>query len=303
MHKSPTAASSIAVFLAVASVTSITAGASAETIEVPGDFPTIQGAIESAESGDVVQVAAGLFPIRSAIDPMGKAIEIRGTSDSEGRPITRIDGGSATRLLDVDSLETNATIFRNLVFENGGVTSFGSVVRITNASPVFETCEFRGGYAIYKAGGVLTRQSAAPIFRDCLFAENQSEIVGGAIFADDSSSFTLEGCEIRDNLAQSGAGIYINGSATARIQDSNVCDNETPQVDGAFEDLGGNTIADTCRCDGDLDGDGMVSGVDLGLFFSFWGPCPAPCPADQNNDGVVNGTDLGAFFALWGPCP
>ena len=276
---------------------------SAETIEVPADQSTIQAAIEVAVLGDIINVAAGSHVIRTAINPLGKAIEIRGVLDADGRPLTRINGKGATRIVDVDAGETNATIFRNLLFENSAPTSFGSVVRITNASPVFEACEIRGGSAIYKGGGVLARQDAAPIFRDCLITENESEIVGGGFFADDSSTIKILNCVIRDNLAQSGGAVYINGSASAAIEDSTLCDNGMTQIDGVFDDLGGNSITDTCGCDGDLNGDGMVSGVDLGSFFSFWGPCVTPCPADQNNDGVVDGIDLGFFFALWGPCP
>lgn len=280
-----------------------TSAAFAETIEVPADHPTIQAAIEAAVPGDVINVAAGSFVIRTAIDPLGKAIEIQGTLDKEGRPLTRINGKATSRIVDVKTGETNSTVFRNLRFENSAPTSFGSVVRITGASPIFETCEIRGGSAIYKGGGVWTRGEAAPIFRDCLVAENQCEIVGGAFFADDSSTITIQNCVIRDNTAQSGAAIYINGSATAAIEGSKLCNNQTTQIDGAFSDLGGNSLTNTCDCQGDLNGDGVVNGVDLGSFFSFWGPCPDPCPADQNNDGVVNGIDLGLFFAFWGQCP
>ena len=49
---------------------------------------------------------------------------------------------------------------------------------------------------------------------------------------------------------------------------------------------------------GDLDGDGLVSGADMGILLSQWGPC-AGCPADLNGDGVVNGADMGLLLVNW----
>lgn len=53
-------------------------------------------------------------------------------------------------------------------------------------------------------------------------------------------------------------------------------------------------------CPGDVDGDGIVSGVDLGVLLSEWG---GPGEADVDGDGVVGGLDLGVLLAGWGPCP
>ncbi len=54
-------------------------------------------------------------------------------------------------------------------------------------------------------------------------------------------------------------------------------------------------------CPGDLNGDGVVGGADIGLMNATWGPCTA-CDADLNGDGDVNGNDLGLMFAAWGAC-
>jgi Tol biopolymer transport system component len=49
---------------------------------------------------------------------------------------------------------------------------------------------------------------------------------------------------------------------------------------------------------GDLNGDGMVDGADLGALLGSWGPC-AGCPADLNGDGSVDGADLGILLGNW----
>ena len=43
------------------------------------------------------------------------------------------------------------------------------------------------------------------------------------------------------------------------------------------------------RCVGDLDGDGVINGADLGLFLSAWGNCNEDCPADLDGNGSVAG--------------
>ena len=60
-------------------------------------------------------------------------------------------------------------------------------------------------------------------------------------------------------------------------------------------------LATVPGCAADLDGDGSVSGADLGLLLAQWG-CVGKCSADIDGDGAVGGSDLGILLALWGPC-
>lgn len=56
-------------------------------------------------------------------------------------------------------------------------------------------------------------------------------------------------------------------------------------------------------CPADLNGDGFVSGYDLGYLLSEWGD-PAPAlGGDINQDGVINGMDIGILLGAWGDCP
>lgn len=48
---------------------------------------------------------------------------------------------------------------------------------------------------------------------------------------------------------------------------------------------------------GDLDGDGIVDGTDLGLLLGAWGSDDAD--ADLNGDGLVDGADLGTLLTNW----
>ena len=53
-------------------------------------------------------------------------------------------------------------------------------------------------------------------------------------------------------------------------------------------------------CVGDLNGDGGVTGADLGILLGDWGQATA---SDIDGNGVVDGADLGRLLGAWGPCP
>jgi len=51
-------------------------------------------------------------------------------------------------------------------------------------------------------------------------------------------------------------------------------------------------------CPGDMNGDGVTDGADLGVLLGAWGTAGA----DLNADGVTDGADLGVLLGAWGPC-
>lgn len=61
------------------------------------------------------------------------------------------------------------------------------------------------------------------------------------------------------------------------------------------------TLPAAPTCEGDLNGDDVVNGADLGELLGAWGPCPG-CSADLNGDGTVDGADLGIMLGAWGSC-
>ena len=72
----------------------------ADTIDVPlgGD---IQAAIDGASDGDIIQIAAGTFAIKTTIDPGGKPVTIRGAVNEDDEPTTiQRQSNSATQQQD-----------------------------------------------------------------------------------------------------------------------------------------------------------------------------------------------------------
>jgi len=56
--------------------------------------------------------------------------------------------------------------------------------------------------------------------------------------------------------------------------------------------------SDAPKVVGDLNGDGIVDGADLGILLQNWGACSG-CAADFNGDGVIDGADLGILLQNW----
>ena len=53
-------------------------------------------------------------------------------------------------------------------------------------------------------------------------------------------------------------------------------------------------------CPADIDGDGVVNGLDLAVVLAAWGSSHPV--ADFNGDGQVDGQDLAVILAAWGSC-
>ena len=68
----------------------------------------------------------------------------------------------------------------------------------------------------------------------------------------------------------------------------------------ASQAFGYTTSGCSVPCLGDLNGDRVVGGADLGGLLGNWGGSGT---GDLNGDGIVTGSDLGAMLGAWGACP
>jgi len=76
--------------LAVFSPATADAGGTTHNVRIGGD---IQTAIDGANDGDTIQLAAGQYDITTTIDPGGKQVTILGTVDGNGDPTSILDLG------------------------------------------------------------------------------------------------------------------------------------------------------------------------------------------------------------------
>ena len=61
----------------------------------------------------------------------------------------------------------------------------------------------------------------------------------------------------------------------------------------------------SAQCTGELTGNGIVDGADLGTILAYWGPRtqdPTSIASDLDGNSLINGADLGVLLNAWGPC-
>lgn len=108
-------------------------------------------------------------------------------------------------------------------------------------------------------------------------------------------STTLLACSDASRACDAGAQVNfeVSAGATYRIR-----------VGGGVGRPGHGTLELAVECSGclgDLVGDGVVDGADLGVLLGAWGASGSP--ADVNGDNFVDGSDLGIMLGAWGVCP
>ena len=238
MHEARLPAFSI---LVASALLAVATPARADTLNVPGDEATIQGAIDLASSGDVILVAPGTYV--ETIDLLGKQLVIEGTGGAE---LTIIDAAGGDSAVTAGSAEPAGT--RLIGFTLRGGT--GQVVEVDDG--LGGTVLMRGGGGAYagigahleltaciiaentlaaaqfaRGGGVLANE-ATVAFTDCTFTANSAQT--GAAFSDagNFTPVTMSDCVISGNTATTSGGSALSilspGSGTS-ITDCLIIDN------------------------------------------------------------------------------
>ena len=220
---------------------------------VPGEYPTIQDAINAASNGDEIHIAAGIYASASGlplIQTDGKALSFVGT---QGPNVTVLDGESVLQIARLTSGESQGTQFIGLTFLNGHGEQGGAVFS-PEGVPYFENCDFVSNFAETQ-GGALFVEDGSGYFKDCVFIGNDAAVAGGAIYHYSSSQLTLEGCFVSGNSSPQGAGIS-SAWAFGRINlyDSVVCGNVPDQIYGAWDTDAQSCVAASCT---DTDENGL----------------------------------------------
>jgi hypothetical protein len=173
----------------------------------------IQSAVDAAEIGDTVQVAAGTYKIEKEL-VVAKAITVQGP----GADLATIDAEGKCRCV---SLKSGATL-KGFTLTGGKARDGGGVLCRDGAT--LAECTITNNAAEHRGGGVKTDVGAKPcLVVDCKIIGNRSlknyntdnPMGGGGVFA--SLNTTVRNCLIQDNQAtQRGGGIWCHeGSAIA----------------------------------------------------------------------------------------
>ena len=164
----------------------------ADTLHVPRPYGTIQAAIDDAQNGDVIVIAAGKYSPTATIDTLGKAITLRGAVDRRsGLPTTIIDGQGKMRVLRCVETTGGQVVFENLQIQNGWVDGSGGGVFFKGGIAKFINCQFKSNSAvdtdnslnaIKGYGGGLYCLAACPVLINCHFESNSAYRSGGGAY-------------------------------------------------------------------------------------------------------------------------
>ena len=202
----------------------------ATTINVPGGYSTIQGAIDAATSGDTVLVAPGTYV--EQIRFWGKAIIVE---SSGGPEVTIIDANRAGTTVSFIDGEGRDSVIRGFTITGGSKVKGGGVIA-TGSSPTIEGNLISENWSCSGAGVLLEWSSAlvsgntisGNIRRDCSGGSG-----GGGIYIRQDSSPEVVSNVIVDNRSTSGAGIVTSGEEQTLIAGNLIARNE------AENDVGG----------------------------------------------------------------
>jgi len=191
----------------------------AATIPVPAG-QSIQAAIDAAQDGDTISVAAGEFV--GDLDFVGKAVAVVGAG-----PTTVVHGSGNGPVVRFVSGEGAASILDSLTV-TGGVADLGGGLRIIGASPTILRTVITGNRASGRGSGVYLQASTATL-RNNLIAHNGNAGLGDPHSVEiDSASPSL----VNNTIARGDSnGILVRGPSAPLIA-NNVLASNGSIVDG-----------------------------------------------------------------------
>lgn len=214
-------------------------------VHVPGDYLTIQAAVDAAADGDTVLIADGIYtgPGNYGIhwDATNKHLVIK---SENGREYCIIDCEQEDRAFFLNMGQDNRDVIEGITITNGWVYGSGGAICINITSPMILNCRLVNNTSyspqsdLYYGGGALAvYNTAAPIIKGNIIRNNSSSLSGGAIRYNQFASGVLEDNIIEGNFSgeKGGGAISLEHFSNPKIINNLIVYNVSDsRYDGGF---------------------------------------------------------------------
>ncbi|HPQ41277.1 MAG TPA: right-handed parallel beta-helix repeat-containing protein, partial [bacterium] len=210
----------------------LSATSQAAVIFVPGDYSSIQDAIDAAGPYDRVLIANGVYRGAGNTDLTfnGKSITVQSL---DGPYFCVIDCEGVRRGVRFESGEDDTSVLRGLTIRNGGGVLTGGGVTCYQSSPTISDCRFERNVASQYGGAVYCEESD-PWISHCVFEYNESGLRGGALCCVDASP-VVTNCALIQNFATDlGGAVYCDDYAAPSFRNVTSYANSTDNEGGGF---------------------------------------------------------------------
>jgi len=209
---------------------------SAEIINIPDDFPTIQAGIDTSVNGDTILVQTGVYI--ENINFNGHNIVLGSlfllTGDTAYISITIIDGDSSGAVVTFENDEDSSAVITGFTIRNGYTTERGGGINCNaNLNPTISYNIITGNSAELSGGGISCYNSR-PIINNNTISGNSTNSSGGGIFCRNSTPLIINNIIIGNEAVNYGGGIEcINANPT--ISSNTIAGNMTNQNGGGID--------------------------------------------------------------------
>lgn len=194
-----------------------------------GDFTRIQNAIDAAQGGSTIRVAAGVY--NEQIDFTGKNLTVR---SERGASETVIDGEQAGSVVTFANGEGPGALLQGFTIRNGSGSYTvqsgklgGGIIAANGAAPRLDANVIRDNSADSGAG--LFCASSSPQITNTIFVNNNAVGLGGGIyFGAGSQAVAVNNTVLKNSAGERGGGIYSAPTSAPRVSNSIVRQNEAP---------------------------------------------------------------------------
>lgn len=205
----------------------------ARILNVPGNFETINSAMEASSDSDTILVAEGRY--EENLDFSGREIKIISNylldNDRSTIESTIIDGGGDGHVVMFRNSENSDSEINGFTL-TGGRAITGGGIYCNSASPSLMNLFITRNYASDDGGGIFCIDNSDPSIIFCEIFNNTAASSGGGIYCSEYSEPSILSTCIYENTGNTGGGFTLRNHCNGQIEKSRIFNNVSEQMGG-----------------------------------------------------------------------